>query len=188
MRTLVFFLSHGASRCTFYHYASCSGAVQYVYSVPRWGLAGGVGRQVQALVSETGRRGGPKLTISITSSFLDTISCVHSADRMSRSGSRGLISRSLNAIASGSCPYRVSPALGHVAGSLALCHVHRASAMTPAPVSPRRYTSSQPSAQTSVSHQPPHIPIIRSLGQLRRWRRMVREQGMEVGVVPTVSQ
>ncbi|KAI9635522.1 putative PAN6 Pantoate-beta-alanine ligase [Dioszegia hungarica] len=37
------------------------------------------------------------------------------------------------------------------------------------------------------SSQPAHIPVIRSLAQLRRWRRMVRDQGLEVGVVPTMG-
>lgn len=32
-----------------------------------------------------------------------------------------------------------------------------------------------------------NIPVIRSLAQLRRWRKLARQQGLEVGVVPTVS-
>ena len=31
------------------------------------------------------------------------------------------------------------------------------------------------------------IPVIRSLGQLRRWRQAAREKKLEVGVVPTVG-
>ncbi|WWC59145.1 pantoate-beta-alanine ligase [Kwoniella dejecticola CBS 10117] len=33
----------------------------------------------------------------------------------------------------------------------------------------------------------PHIPIIRTLGQLRRWRKEARDKGLEVGVVPTMG-
>nr|XP_019008806.1 pantoate-beta-alanine ligase [Kwoniella pini CBS 10737]OCF47587.1 pantoate-beta-alanine ligase [Kwoniella pini CBS 10737] len=33
----------------------------------------------------------------------------------------------------------------------------------------------------------PHIPVIRTLGQLRRWRQEAREKGLEVGVVPTMG-
>ncbi|WWC87165.1 pantoate-beta-alanine ligase [Kwoniella dendrophila CBS 6074] len=33
----------------------------------------------------------------------------------------------------------------------------------------------------------PHIPVIRTLGQLRRWRKEAREKGLEVGVVPTMG-
>lgn len=36
-------------------------------------------------------------------------------------------------------------------------------------------------------HHPQHIPVIRTLAQLRRWRRTARHRGLEVGVVPTVS-
>lgn len=36
-------------------------------------------------------------------------------------------------------------------------------------------------------HHPQHIPVIRTLAQLRRWRRTARQRGLEVGVVPTVS-
>ncbi|WVW78790.1 pantoate-beta-alanine ligase [Kwoniella bestiolae CBS 10118] len=33
----------------------------------------------------------------------------------------------------------------------------------------------------------PHIPVIRTLGQLRRWRKEARDKGLEVGVVPTMG-
>lgn len=46
----------------------------------------------------------------------------------------------------------------------------------------RQYSSM--SSSSSGSKQ--HIPVIRSLSQLRRWRRQAREEGKEVGVVPTV--
>lgn len=38
---------------------------------------------------------------------------------------------------------------------------------------------------SSAGHR--HIPVIRSLGQLRRWRAEARDRGLEVGLVPTVS-
>lgn len=31
-----------------------------------------------------------------------------------------------------------------------------------------------------------HIPVIRTLGQMRRWRAQARSLGLEVGLVPTV--
>ncbi|ADV24265.1 pantoate-beta-alanine ligase [Cryptococcus gattii E566] len=39
----------------------------------------------------------------------------------------------------------------------------------------------------STSHPPQHIPVIRTLAQLRRWRRTARQRGLEVGVVPTMG-
>jgi pantoate--beta-alanine ligase len=39
-----------------------------------------------------------------------------------------------------------------------------------------------------MSSGSPHIPVIRSLAQLRRWRAAARERGLEVGVVPTVGR
>ncbi|UOH80615.1 pantoate-beta-alanine ligase [Cryptococcus neoformans] len=36
-------------------------------------------------------------------------------------------------------------------------------------------------------HHPQHIPVIRTLAQLRRWRRTARQRGLEVGVVPTFA-
>ncbi|OXC67251.1 pantoate-beta-alanine ligase [Cryptococcus neoformans] len=36
-------------------------------------------------------------------------------------------------------------------------------------------------------HHPQHIPVIRTLAQLRRWRRTARQRGLEVGVVPTMG-
>lgn len=37
------------------------------------------------------------------------------------------------------------------------------------------------------THGPRHVPIIRSVPQLRRWRKEARSRGLEVGLVPTVS-
>ncbi|ODN75334.1 pantoate-beta-alanine ligase [Cryptococcus amylolentus CBS 6039] len=38
-----------------------------------------------------------------------------------------------------------------------------------------------------ASQAPTHIPVIRTLPQLRRWRRAARERGLGVGVVPTMG-
>ncbi|TYJ54398.1 pantoate-beta-alanine ligase [Cryptococcus floricola] len=38
-----------------------------------------------------------------------------------------------------------------------------------------------------ASQAPTHIPVIRTLPQLRRWRRAARERGLDVGVVPTMG-
>lgn len=40
---------------------------------------------------------------------------------------------------------------------------------------------------SGTTHAPRHVPIIRSVPQLRRWRKEARSRGLEVGLVPTVS-
>ncbi|WVQ76755.1 pantoate-beta-alanine ligase [Cryptococcus sp. DSM 104548] len=42
-------------------------------------------------------------------------------------------------------------------------------------------------SRTFASQAPTHIPVIRTLPQLRRWRRAARERGLQVGVVPTMG-
>lgn len=46
----------------------------------------------------------------------------------------------------------------------------------------RQYSS----MSSGSAGQKQHIPVIRSVNQLRRWRRQARDEGLEVGVVPTV--
>jgi hypothetical protein len=48
-------------------------------------------------------------------------------------------------------------------------------------------TSLSVASRRTMSSGSPHIPVIRSLAQLRRWRAAARERGLEVGVVPTVG-
>lgn len=102
---------------------------------------------------------------------------IHHADIMTALPRALLVSSRANAIASSS--RSVVPSLQSVSRRPSLPHrsprVHFAFC---------KYASN--SFGATSSSQPAHIPVIRSLAQLRRWRRMVRDQGLEVGVVPTV--
>ncbi|WWD00254.1 pantoate-beta-alanine ligase [Kwoniella sp. B9012] len=56
------------------------------------------------------------------------------------------------------------------------------SKLTLARTSPRGFVRN-----ASNGNGQPHIPVIRTLGQLRRWRKEARDEGLEVGVVPTMG-
>jgi hypothetical protein len=43
-----------------------------------------------------------------------------------------------------------------------------------------------PLARSLSQYARTHIPVIRTLGQMRRWRAQARSLGLEVGLIPTV--
>lgn len=76
----------------------------------------------------------------------------------------------------------VSSLLARGPGQWARNAIASTSRLPAIPLQRRQYATNP-----SNNNNHPSIPVIRSLAQLRRWRRMVRDQKLEVGVVPTVS-